>query len=658
MSYSFPRIPTAFYSRFLLSSILLTGCLSSVNAAASTQSDSISPSNFGGSISGLFSNSSIGYGDAMIPLFGRSTNFFYIDPQILFHTKDDYAGSLGFGKRWLQSDQAGILGAYVFADYSHSTYNNSFWFVSPGVERLGKTVDFSANLYIPVSNQRIYNGTFYGNQLGIYDYVHFQGNSQFDQLFNSYESVGIGGDAEVGFRLPFRNNPKIYVGGYYFSPKDSQNIRGGTLRLEVPVSNRLTLSVSDGYDNVTHNTFKVGITYNFGSRHNSFDFKGDLADRMMDPIHRNLASVAGGATATQPISTTNTPTGTEGEEYSNITFFNANGDASIQDGTYEHPYIQFNQGNVDTANLAKNTMFYVGSGTYSSNSTITLTNDSIWGRQAYNGNLFVHPAQGDNRPLFDFSGMTDAPRIGAYTPSFYVIQNGSDVTFDSIRLVGNPTANNDTLYQSGIQVVNTSATPVNLTFNNVDVSAVNIGSVVYNNGAMNNLTVSNSSFHDTVNYGDGFDMWINGVTKNITVDNSHFDNNTFSGMDIYVPSGVVNNINIKNSSFDNNGSESFGPGSGLFITTQTTSSSANPTILNTTIDSSTFNGNAGYGFQVLNNSGSTGNFDVSNSQFNNNETGIMVSSQGTNGNAYLGNINISNSTVDNNTTNRYSKWSY
>lgn len=226
---AFPRFYTAFSSRFLISSLLLTGCLSSINAFAtsassnSNQSAKVSFGDVGGSVSGFSGNGTTGYADAMVPVFGRVDNFFYLDPQFLYHNSDNYAGALGIGKRWLKSPRTGILGAYVFADYNHSPSGHGFWFISPGVERLGDTVDVSANVYIPVGSQTYDTGTYYANQLGIYDYIYFQGNSQYDELFDTNESVGVGADAEVGFRLPFRNNPKLYLGTYYFSPKNADD---------------------------------------------------------------------------------------------------------------------------------------------------------------------------------------------------------------------------------------------------------------------------------------------------------------------------------------------------------------------------------------------------------------------------------------------------
>lgn len=637
MSYTFPRFSTAFSSRFLISSVLLTGCLSSVNLSAfAAQNAFTSNSNYGVSVSGMSGNGTTGYADAMFPLGGRNDDFFYIDPQIMFHNNDNYAGSLGLGKRWLPSQQTGILGAYVFADYNHAPISgHGFWFVSPGIERLGKTIDFSANLYVPVGSDRVYSGTYFANQLGIYDYVQFQGNSQFDQLFNTYESVGIGGDAEIGYRLSLPHNPKVYLGGYYFNPSQAQAIRGATLRLDVPLSNRLTLSLSDGYDNVANNTIKLGLTYNFAGRHNSLDFKGDLSDRMLDPVHRNLASTSGGAITNQPISSVYSATGVEAEEFSNITFFDINANVDGQDGTYEHPYVNFNQTNIDAANTLGNTMFYVNSGTYSSDVTLTLTNDSVWGRQDYEGNPFVHPGEGTNRPLFDFSNLPN-------NMAGFQVTGTTDMNFDSFRMLGSGGAS-WTPNTTGINVVNNSDSPVSVSMNNLDVAAFTYGANINNNsGLLENLTISNSDFHDNGEMGVNVSTPNDGVIDTVNVTDSTFNNNGFYGMLINGSYGVIKNVVIDNSTFNSNGGV-VGWGEGLYITTQP------GTIDNVYITNSTFNNNVADGFAVLSTGGSIGNIVINDSHFDaNGNAGIYIENQNAMAASAMGNITINDSSMNDN----------
>src|SRR4029078_1806707 len=104
-------------------------------------------------------------------------------------------------------------------------------------------------------------GVFFGDQVGRFDTVTFAGHTQYAELFDLNTSVDAGGDIEIGYRLPFKNNPKIYVGAYYFNARHTDSIKGGTARLEVPLTENFAITLSDSYDNWNHNTFKAGISF-------------------------------------------------------------------------------------------------------------------------------------------------------------------------------------------------------------------------------------------------------------------------------------------------------------------------------------------------------------------------------------------------------------
>ena len=232
--------------------------------------------------------------DVLVPVFGYATQFTYVDPQFIYHNNDGdfYTGSVGVGERWLTSS-AGILGAYVFGDYNRTAQGNEFWFVSPGVEHLGVNFDFSANLYIPVSNQKVNTGTEFADEAGDFNDITFSGHNQYDQLVNGFESTGWGGDAELGYRIPIPLNPKVYLGGYYFAQDDADSIKGVTFRAEIPVNQYIAVLASEAYDNVEHNTVKAGVTIWFGGRQTSYNFNGDLATRMVDPISPQFSGGGG-----------------------------------------------------------------------------------------------------------------------------------------------------------------------------------------------------------------------------------------------------------------------------------------------------------------------------------------------------------------------------
>lgn len=330
----------------LVKTLIISSCLCVVHAALAHPSKPMSMP--GVTVMGLTGDTTAAYADMMFPLFGQAQSFFHLNPQGLLHDGDEYTLSLGGGFRHL-TERAGILGAYVFGDYNHSLHGNGFWFVSPGVERLGKVIDFSANLYIPASEQRKNLVAGPGESLSIYDYITFAGHSQYDRVLRTFESTGTGADAEIGFRIAMMNNPKLYVGGYYFDPKDaSEKTKGVAARLEAPLTEQLTLVLSDSYDNVQHNTAKLGLQYAFGGRKNSRNFTGNLRERMVDPIHRNLVATSGPSNTGQPIVQTDNKPEEEVLVKDHIAFFDRNSQQQGQgDGTYERPFTDMTQGNCD-----------------------------------------------------------------------------------------------------------------------------------------------------------------------------------------------------------------------------------------------------------------------------------------------------------------------
>ena len=361
----------------------------------------------GVSVYGMGGNGWTAIGDALIPVFGHPDGFVYADPQVYYHSEESYSGSLGLGYRRLVDNTTGILGAYVFGDYNRTTDDNNFWFVSPGIERLGQILDFSANAYIPVSAQRINTGTTFAENVGDSSEITFSGHDQFDALVNTFTSTGYGGDVQVGVHLPFFRNSEVFLGGYYFAPKDTDNIGGGSVRLQVPVNRFLSVLVSDAYDSEYHNTFKAGLTLWLGGRSTGYDFSGNLLERLVDPVQRGLVFVAGGSRTLEPTISDFDNTGETALVLSNISFFvpNAPAPQAVQgDGTFENPYVGMTQDNVNNANTQNNRNFYIDSGTYNpvyggTNDYIILNNDQLFGRQ----NDFREDAQGALRPLMLFT---------------------------------------------------------------------------------------------------------------------------------------------------------------------------------------------------------------------------------------------------------------
>ncbi len=514
-------------SRILKKTLFIGGCLMCGYAAAQP---SITPTNPGVSLYGMAGNGWTGIGDMMLPIIGQPLNFTFIDPQIYFYGSHEYTLSGGLGQRWL-TPNAGILGAHVFGDYNKAP-DGEFWFVSPGIEHLGETFDFSANVYIPVGDQRSATKTTFADNVGDYSQVTFSGHTQFDELVNTFESTGWGADAQVGVRTRFRNS-KIYLGGYYFDPKDSSSITGGAIRAEVPINNYLSALMSEAYDSEFHNTVKVGLTLWFGGRNTGLNFNGNLAERIVDPVQRSLAGVAGGAHNAEPVVNNVQDTGQTGVELTNISFFvpeaTAADPGAVQgNGTYENPYQGMSQDNVDDANTQNNRNFYINSGTYDAvynplvnPDYILLDNDQLYGRTNY----FKAPAQGSSRPVINF------------TAGGFEIPGGNTDSFTGLQIEGDGITSGT----AGIFVNHDSGSSTTVTINNSSIKMFGDGVDIYNNTASDTLVniynsvISNNFgggadpllFGPNGGYGGGIAALNNGAGQmTLNVSNSQVNDNT------------------------------------------------------------------------------------------------------------------------------------
>lgn len=570
----------------------------------------------GVSLSGTFINNNSGWADAMVPVYGDSSMIYYLDPQGVYSGNNQFTTSLGTGFRLL-TQQAGILGFYLFGDYNHSENNNSFWFISPGIERLGEILDFSANLYIPVSTQRIDTRTAFASQMGDSEFVEFSGHDEFDQMITYFESTGIGLDAEIGYRLPFlHNNTKLYVGGYYYAPKDTNSIIGESARLEVPVTDYLNLSVSDAYDNVFNNTVKAGITISlFGRSNHVHDY--DVESRLVDPIQRNRIAVEGSSPTSQYIAEGQKAGGEELLFADNVWFFSANGavvaSPTINNCTSETPCSNqnINSSFFNSINdIALNAKMYLAPGTYDNiNSSLNLLNgQSIWGRTTD----FKQSASASDRPLLigslDLFGNNNLNSLRlANNPSNtqlqgILIEDGAGNNFINNILIGNTGSDATGAYSIGIQANNNTSFTIFSseidTFNaSRPVTSINVI------GSNNTVSIENSILN------------ANGVTHSTAIFGAGSNNNW----------SIFNNqINSTDSSGTAEGIEEQGGNSNSWeimdnkITTTATSTSTDISVANASkdlwtirdnqLESSSSNGSA---IGISSSMGSNNNWDLS-----------------------------------------------
>lgn len=526
-----------FYLGNFLAASMMVGCpnaLATINSVAW-------PNMPGMTLSGLVGDISSGWADILIPAFGKPTSFFFLDPQGLFHNGNEYSGSLGAGWRSLTAN-AGILSGYLFADYNHSDAGKSFWFLSPGVQALGDVVDFSANLYFPISSQQQNTGQLFASELGIYDFVSFSGHNQIDQLVNTFESVGNGGDVELGYRLPFLNNgSKLYAGGYYFAPKNTDHITGITGRFDFPVNQRVTVSLSDGYDNVNHNIVKAALSLSLGGRVSGKGYPS-LEQRMLDPIHRDLAAIVGGSHTAQPIEQGEEFTGQFAVTQTNIWFFAPNAatleTASFNDQecSYEHPcsFTQTNLDNIDS--ISANANLYLASGGYinmSETGQITINAGQMaYGRSAD----YKAPAQGDIRPtltggikLQGYTALNDLQLIndGNQGTAIMLNDNAIAVLINDVN-IGNPDEAMQS-YLTGIQLSNND----NLFVLNSNINAGTndelsqeqiVAGIKISGGSNNTVLVKHSTINASINNsgtGNAFGIFVGNQNTDTIANNNN-----------------------------------------------------------------------------------------------------------------------------------------
>lgn len=535
------------------------------------------PTEYGASIAGLYSSKSIATFDLLLPITGQAEQFLFIDPQGLFHSSEEYSGSFGAGYRSLT--KAGILSGYIFADYNQAQGEN-FWFLSPGIQRLGEAVDFAANLYIPISSQRIDTGVQFVDELGSDEFVSFQGHQQVDQLANTFVSTGTGFDAELGYRLPFfANNIRIYGGGYYFQPKDNEHIAGAESRLNIPMNKYINLTASEAYDNVAHNTAKIGLTLTLGGRENTRH--NDLSQRIVDPLSRNLIAITGSSTTNQPVSQGYELSNEFAVEQTNIWFFTstANPETEITSNscTADNP-CALTQENIDDINaIAPYANLYVASGTYTNLNTdtdgqLTLSSgQSMFGRSTG----FIRAASYNSMPVLfgalqlpgnNYLELIKLLNNSSQSTGILIADNAHNIILNTL-IIGNNGINPNQAYSTGIQLgSNDSVTIVDseiYAFSNSAIFPDIIAGIKLSNVSDDQLLVISSTISATTTFPDpgqapaSYAVFVGAENNSsgITVENNQLwlKNDSILSSSTYASFGVfLGSFNSEMSTVENN----------------------------------------------------------------------------------------------------------
>lgn len=491
------------------------------------------------SLSGWIGTQPLGLGDTMIPLIGNRDGDLYADLQGKTARDHAWLGGAGLGYRQV-INCSDILGAYVFVDRNITADKNRFTVLNPGLESLGTEWDFRVNGYFPMGSKKTFENSAFADELGLPG-IFFRRHQQFNTLFNFYEEIGPGADAEIGYIFPCFHRLAIYGGGYYYKPEDVQQLKGAEARAELPLSRYATLLVNDTYDNYNHNTFELGVRVSAGGLTASPPTACDVHNRLLDPVARNLGALSTGDGIPSFHVRDN---GTTVLERDNIWFFTQgsgsvfNPAAGENNCTAENPCgpNQFTQSTINTIDtIARNANFYLNTNPpgnpYPLTGQLTINNgQNIYGRTLD----YTMEAFGDARPVLTGGGLVlqgnNFVQAIQLFEGFSGLQNGveatnaNNITLDNDYIGSNATQNLGD-YRVAVFLTNSNAVITNSILNAfphnfaVGISSTG-GSVLVINSQINTLAEGPGAVTSIGISGLGSIVTVLGGSINVAADNS------------------------------------------------------------------------------------------------------------------------------------------
>ena len=628
-----------FQSVSLARTVFLSALLFALLSIPAFADESVFPSDGRATLSSTLSNYGIVSGDVMHSLYGNHEGFLYGNLMGDYSNDDSFVASPGFGIRTLQSNQ--IFGAHLYTDYARTRSGQKFLTVSPGIEWMNTRWDTSVNLYLPTERVKQSGAAFPGG-------VAFETgtHNQYDTVLTPYTVIGNGMDVAAGYSFAgYRDlRSRVYGGAYYYdTPLDARNIAGLTAGVELPLSNRFKISLSNSYDKIGKYTVGFKVALSVGA--DTTTMSDNVHDRAADPVQRHIGIIGTGAgtIAQQAVKEQRTL------QYDDVYFLSPTGNGN---GTFGNA-AGLNQTTLNLANVQNpsGSRIYLQGG-----ATANYAVNSTTAGQSTNPNNDFGLVLHDHQDVFGRSADYKTAVAGNAQPQILVdglnnyngfILGGTQNTLSDLTIRSNAGYINGSVptTSTGIVAYNESAGNQTITLTNTNISGLADGMYAQNDSATGTLTINatRSSFNN--NGGD-----------------SGLDNIQVTGYNNYGASGLIaiNNsgssnaliINADHSQFNNNGTLS---GSGSNINNNNFSVASGMTAINNsdtgalTINaaSSTFDGNgtlSGLNTYIL--ASETGaNFNSINTAA---ATGLFARNNTTN-NAAL-NINANASTFNNNGT--------
>jgi hypothetical protein len=183
----------------------------------------------------------------------------FLDLRAHVFNNGKWAGNVGLGERTVIPSINHVFGLYCYYDIRQEDHGLTVNQISPGVELLGKRMEYRINGYFPVGRDesRHYDQKF----------KKFQGHRILIQEKKKYAMTGA--DTEVGAHITQSTQHDVYggVGAYYFTAAPA-SLWGGKARLFWRYKEYISLEASYSYDRLFKNVFQgtIGFSCPLGNK--------------------------------------------------------------------------------------------------------------------------------------------------------------------------------------------------------------------------------------------------------------------------------------------------------------------------------------------------------------------------------------------------------
>ena len=176
------------------------------------------------SLSGFYGKNKNSYGgiDALLPIFENQNSLVFLDLRGILKSSPIKEFNVGGGYRWLTDDQDNLFGVYGFFDRKHSTYEQWFNQITVGGEFKTNQFSLGANLYLPITKnkQSVRVDKMHARPYEVTKFKLEYG----EDVTTEYAMKGA--DLELGYAIPRVKGLTAYLGGYYFTHKETEKVAG------------------------------------------------------------------------------------------------------------------------------------------------------------------------------------------------------------------------------------------------------------------------------------------------------------------------------------------------------------------------------------------------------------------------------------------------